>query len=1158
MKKKQMGRICNSDPFKKILQVMKLSVFFFFLGFVQVLASNSFAQKTKLSLDVKNVSIESVLLDIENQSEYKFIYNKEKVDVDSHVNVQLQDKSVEEALDILLEGRNISYTLFRNNIVLSTADAPTIQGQQQKSVSGKVTDSSATPLPGVTIIVKGINKGTVTDAQGGYSLAGVPSDAILTFSFVGMKTQEVDVAGRTVINIKLEEESIGIEEVVAVGYGKVQKKEELTGSVAVVKTEALADRVSPSVINMLQGTAAGVTVRQESSYPGMIGSIMIRNTSSWQGSTEPLYVIDGVISTSSDFSRLSSTDIGSISVLKDAASSAIYGMRAGNGVIIINTKQGNAEKTQLTYQVSNTMQEATSITSRPPDTYTALAMSNKALKNLGFTDDHPWIFAADELEYFKTHNFDPLDAVLGDPGIKNHTLSVSGGKGDTKYYVSGSVFNQDGFTKNYTYNKYSFLAKVSGKINKNVSFDLTFNMGWSDMNQPYAGDDYAQGGVFGWTLAEQRFVPPYIDGKPLREMTTIADGQSGIQHLKSNMSKPVFKLKYQVPFVKGLSVSGIASYENQYDYMKRFVTVPYYYAFKMTGSHNHIYTNEVDITQGNNGLLPSGVVRGLCGGLENQLTVNTARLYSYDLQGIVNYDRIFGKHNISAMAGYEQWATGGDYLNGWGRNYTNTNFQEIDGADPGEKYTGVSGTQTNLSGQASYFGRFDYNYDRKYMLGFTFRADGTYIFPPDSRWGYFPAVSAAWNMSEEAFFERLKPYVSTLKLRASYGLTGSSATGPWQWQQSYAYSSSINYILDGVASSGVGLGTVVNPNITWEKNKNIDLGTDITLFKGLGTITMDYWHKKTTDILAARVSSTPNTVGASLPAVNYGEAAASGFEISVGHNNSIGAFKYGASGNFAISSNKYLKIDQSTIVRDYQNVIGTSIDGQIWGYHCEGIIRSQADVDKILAEHGDNFTLFGYKPKPGMLMYSDVRGPLGTDSPDGIVDGYDQDRLTQDAVPRINYGIHLNCEWKGFALNMDFAGFAKYKGLVDEYHGRRPYFPWGIWLGYNLWEDFWTADNPNAAMPDPCWSDENLTGYNVQAVSDFWIKNRSFLRLKNVNLSYSLPSRILDTVKVKGVTFYVAGENLLTFSNYYIDPEQNGMRALPVLKSVTLGAKITF
>lgn len=1038
-------------------------------------------------------------------------------------------------------------------------DVSRVPVQQTKTVSGKVTNSEQQPLPGVTVSVKGTARQTATDSNGQYAIADIPDTSVLVFSILGMKTQERSVSGLTTLDVQMEEETILLEEMVAVGYGKVMRKEELTGSIATVEAAMLANKAAPSTINLLQGAAAGVTVNQDVSYPGMAGSIKVRETSSWQGSSQPLFVIDGIISTTADFSRLSPADIESISVLKDAASAAIYGMRAGNGVILVTTKQGNLGKVQMTYQTSYGMQSPTSRVGRP-STYTQALLNNDAFRNWGAADDNPGMYTQDELDYFKNNSFDPLEGVLGNPAIQTHDLTMSGGAGDTRYYISGSYLNQDGYTRNYNFNKYSLLAKLDGKINQQLSFNLTLNLAWNGAQQPYFnGDgDQRQETAFGWMVATAFNRPNYINGSPVytgENMVQIINGEAGFSKPKSNLVKPIFKLKYQVPFVQGLSVSGVFSYNNTYDYMKRFVTVPKGYAFKMTGGHGHIYSDEIDTSQGVNGLVPIPQTQSSIGGANNQLNVNTSRNYGYNLQFLADYERTIGKHTIAALAGYEQWETWGDYLNAWGRNYVNTNYQEINGADPDVIHRQPSGSQMNLSGQSSYFGRLDYNYDRKYMLGFTFRADGTYIFPPDSRWGYFPAGSVAWNVSEEHFFEPLKPYVSGFKIRAAYGLTGSSAVSPWQWQQSYNYFSSINYILDGAISAGTGIGGVINPDITWEKNSQLDLGLDITFFDRLGSLSVGYWQKKTTDILAPRTASTPNTVGAVLPDVNYGEAAARGFELVLGHDNAIGAFRYGISGNLAFSSNKYLKIDQAHTVRDYENLIGHPVAGRIMGFHSEGIIRSQADVDRILAEHGDDFTIFGYKPQPGMLMYTDLRGPLGVDGPDGKIDNYDLDYLSNNGIPRISYGFNVNAAWKGLALDLSFAGFARYTGVVDQYHGRKPYAVFGVW--FDMWEDFWTPENPNASMPDPTWHDW-IKGYNIDPVSTFWLQNRNFLRLKYVNLSYTVPTHLVNHVGLKGATVFMGGENLLTFSKYYLDPEQAGIRMLPVLKSFTLGAKITF
>ena len=623
--------------FQKILKMARFTVFCFFLGLMQVMAVESYSQQTRLSFELRDESLENVLRKIEKESEFFFLYNKDLINVDQKVNISAENELIRQILDELFKGTDIRYTIFDRQIVLSNIDLGNEANQPNKGVSGKVTDTSGAPLPGVSVVVKGTTTGTITDTNGTYSIANVSPDATLQFSFVGMKNQEVKVAGKTSINISMMEENIGIEEVIAVGYGKTQKKEELTGSISVVKATVLADKVSSSATNMLQGTAAGLTVNQDVSYPGMVGSIKVRNISSWQGSSEPLFVIDGVISSSSDFNRLSLSDIDNISVLKDAASAAIYGMRAGNGVILVTTKQGSTTKTQMTYQTSYSMQSPTNWTKRVKDAYTACLLNNTAYKNFGASDSDPGVYTQDELDYFKTHSFDRVEDIKGTPALKNHTLSLSGGTGDTKYYISGSAFDQDGFTKNYNFSKYSLLAKLSGKVNKNISFNLNLNIGWNKTRQPYVGYENASQGVLtGWSIATPLMQPTYINGKVVNNsqenMVLAANGDAGFNNSKSNMIKPVFQIKYQVPFIKGLSLTGIGSYQNTYDYSKTFVSIPYGYAFKMTGGHNHIYSDEVDTSQGDRGLLSVSQIQASIDGAKNRLTINTARYQSYDLQ----------------------------------------------------------------------------------------------------------------------------------------------------------------------------------------------------------------------------------------------------------------------------------------------------------------------------------------------------------------------------------------------------------------------------------------------------------------------------------------------------------------------------------------------
>lgn len=1129
-----------------------------------------------ISISADNKKLGDILSRIEKLAHVKFSFNPKTIPINAKVSVDLRDTKLKDVLGDLLEPLRITYEVVGDYVILSkpliTAsadlnDSDSLNKMRMEvyalSVSGTVTSATGETMPGVNIIQKGTTNGAATDAEGRYSLTVSDEDAVLVFSSIGYITQEVAVMGRSLIDVIIAEDVQNLEEVVIVGsYGQTIKEEALISSVATIKSNVFANRPTPSVTTSLQGAAAGLTVSQASSAPGATASILIRNTSSWQGGSDPLYVIDGVISTVSDFSRLNPEDIDNLSVLKDAASAAIYGMRAGNGVILVTTKQGSSTKTQINFQTFYVSQAPTSITERIPTMYESALMTNKFFDNLGSNASSLNRYASDELDYFKTHNFDPMKGVWSNPNMLNHNLSITGGSSKIKYYLSGSYLDQNGASKNYEYKKYSLLAKLSGEVAKGFTFDFILNMGWSNGQQPFNPyDDQNQGVIVGWALAMPRSTPSYINGLPVgnnlygSNLAELARGAAGFTNGSSNMIKPIIQLKYQIPGVQGLSIKGLFSYNNTYDYSKRFASTPYYYAFKKTGSNNNIFSDEIDTSQGVNGLIPDGNVKNGIGGVDNALQINTSRFRLYDAQAMINYERAFGKHNVSTMAGYEKTSTRGDYLNASGIIYVNTNYQEINGADGDVKNRQPSGDQINLSGQASYFGRLDYNYTQKYLLGFTFRADGTYHFPPDNRWGYFPAVSAGWNIAKESFFEPLTKYVNAFKIRSSYGLTGSSATSPWQWQQNYGYNPSINYILDGTISSGISLAGTINPNITWEKNHIFDIGTDISILDGLANLTIDYWNKKTTDILAARTASTPNTVGASLPAVNYGEAEAEGFEVTVGHQKAIGNFHYSVSANWAASSNKYLKIDQAQTVRDYQNALGHPINGRIWGYRSEGIIRTQADADKIIAEHGANFTILGYKPVPGMLMYSDIRGPLGMDKPDGKVDGYDLEAISDYGVPRITYGLSINADWKGFALNTQFAGFARYIGQVDDYHGKRPYGAYGVW--FEMWRNFWTPETPNAAMPDPTWFDW-FKGNNINAPSTFWLRDRSFLRLKYVNLSYTVPAKLLSNYQLKEAAIYFAGENLFTFSKYYLDPEQNNMRQLPMLKSYTIGIKLTF
>jgi TonB-linked SusC/RagA family outer membrane protein len=497
MKKKQMGRICNSDPLKKILRIMKLSVFLFFLSFVQAFASHSYAQKTKLSVDSKNASIESVLLDIENQSDYKFIYNKKKVDVDSRVNIQLQEKTIKETLNALFEGRNVNYAFFGNNIVLTNPEADTVEMQQQKSISGKVTDSSGTPIPGVTVLVKGTTTGTITDGNGNFSLANVSENATLQFSFVGMKTQEIPMTGKTSINVTMAEETVGIEEVVAIGYG-TKLKGELTGSISKVNSDKIESRPVTGTMEALQGLVPGVTITRQNGKPGRQDyELKIRGASSINGNV-PLVLVDGI---PGDISLINPNDIESLTVLKDAAA-AIYGARAADGVILVTTKRGKKSDTPLISYSYNLAFKRPSILKKTTTTAHFVEMFNEANANDGdpqtFSDATLAKVAANDPGvgpgenwgvtsypmFYQSH--DRYGDIFETAQRQTHNLSISGGTDYSTYLISAGYLNDNGniSTGKNSSDRYNLRMSLQTKLRKNINLDANISYDSRNITEP--------------------------------------------------------------------------------------------------------------------------------------------------------------------------------------------------------------------------------------------------------------------------------------------------------------------------------------------------------------------------------------------------------------------------------------------------------------------------------------------------------------------------------------------------------------------------------------------------------------------------------------------------------------------------------------------------
>ncbi len=1152
------------QKWKKTIRVMKLTFGLILFTMLTATAVNSYSQTHSISLKLKNANILDVFKEIERTSDFGFFFKSEELNLEKRQSINFKGATIDDIMKKVLD-EQYSYRILDKNIVVTKGRLDVVTQQKGKKVTGKITDKGGNPLPGVSVVVKGSTTGVITDASGNYSISNIPENAILQFSFIGMRSQEVVVTGRSTIDITLTENIVGLDEVVVVGYG-VQKRENLASSISTIKPGILNDKPTASAANLLQGTAAGVLVSLNGGYPGAGASIKIRETGSWTGGSTPLYVIDGVQRSSADFAALNPTDIDNISILKDAGSAAIYGIQAANGVILVTTKTGKGMAPSLQYSFNYSMQTPTVIP-QLMNAYQSVLTYNKMYDQLGISSSDSRYYSPDEIEYFKTHSFSKYDAAWNNPLLANHNLSMNGSMGNhTDYRISFGYLDQTGATKN-SYDKYTTLMSVDSRISKDLELTAAVGLTWDKSTFPYcrSSTDPSMSSFFYDAYRANKTIPATINGLPTAQWhtaynpTAILEGLGGNVKNTTTRIDPRISLTYKIPGIEGLSVKGSFSYHNYYYHLKRFGQSYNMYYFKTTGAHNHILTNVIDSTKGTNGAVKAQT--STFGTYDEQLYEQYQTQSSYQGNLSLNYARRFGKHDLSAFVAYEESKSKGYYSSLWSNGFPNRDYQEFDGTTGSGDNRGVGGSTQNLNGYASYIGRLDYNYDSKYIFGFTMRVDGTYIFPPDKRWGYFPSFSGAWNIAKESFLEPYKKYLDVVKLRASYGVTGSSNTSAWQWQESYNQGSS-GALLGGTLQPSVSMGGSINPNVTWEKNYVTNLGLDLAMPNRLASLTVDAWYKKTTDILGSRSASVPSTVGASLPAVNYGEGSAQGLDVTVGHANKIGDLNYSLQFNLGYSSNKYLKVDQAANVRPYEDRIGTPMNGGIWGLHCEGIIRTQADVDKILAEHGANFTIFGRKPEPGMLMYSDVRGAPGTDKADGKIDGYDMDWLTWNATPRINYGFNITMDWKGFDLSVQFSGVTKYKiytgnGAGPGWDGQTSEAPTTDWL------DMWTPENTNASLPSAVNEQWAGKGSNIDYTSDFWIKDGSYLRLSSLVIGYTLPSKLFKHIPTfKGLRVYCSGTNLfyLTKSGTakYYDPENISIQTYPITKTFTFGVSANF
>lgn len=1138
----------------KIRRIMKLTLLFTLLCILHI-SANTYAQTTQVSVDVQNGTFYDVVKQIEKQSEYLFFYNSKDIPNDLPVSLQETKSNITVILDHLVKEYNLSYKINDRHIFLTRNTAVQQQQQQGKRITGTVKDPNGEPIIGANVMEKGTTNGTITDVEGRFSLNVASLDATLIISYIGYASTEISSKNESVINVTLKEDSKALEEVVVVGYTTV-KKELLTGSVSSMKmTDELKNTPSITPVDALAGKLAGVNVSTANGLPGEFSSVSIRAKSSWNDQNV-LFVIDGMISSATDFNNLSSNEIENVTVLKDAASAAIYGSRAAGGVIVVTTKKGTyGQKIKIDYSFN------TGFDKRGKEMeLTSGVQTAEYYNRINPTSDPiSWAWSQEDIEWIKTVNngwgYDLIDAVWQNPKITTHNIGISGGSEKVKFYAGGSFTKQDGFLDNLGYKKNNFRLNLSAKLTDNLDVSGQFSLNTNNRQLMTGGSPNMVGdihAVYKWMKGWQPDYPIYTDsGEPIdigwwANLPAQIRGDGG--YLRSKTLNPTMNISatYKIPFVQGLSAK--ASYSKSYssfrakDYQKRYKMA------KMKKEGLHIWnTSDDDII----GYVWSGQVSKDY--LEERTTWGDN--WQYNLQ--LSYARTFNnRHNLNASLVFEKYETNNGGMAAGVETFPvyNTDQWWATSSDRNDSYVKAyegSGDDKKYYtdqalGRQSWIGQLLYDYDGKYLFNASYRYDGSMNFAPDKRWGFFPSSSVGWVISKESFFK--SNVIDFLKLRGSVGLTGNDAIGGWQWQQSYVSSNSAYFGTGDKISTGITYGVLPNEDLTWEKSLSYNVGVEMNFLDHFN-LTAEYYYTNTYDILGTRALDVPPTFSQKLPAENYGEVHAQGAELSIGYENKFGDFNISGSFVASYANANYAKYDDDKVAYDYERKVGRSLTA-VYGYKADRIIFTQEELDKFNTEH-PGFNFHGIKPEIGQLVYKDLSGPDG--KPDGIVDNYDQVVLKKRNNP-IVLGLSLGAEWKGLAVNAVFNGNLGQDRFIydmfDTYDWNR------MWL--TAYKESWSSDNPGGTMPlrKNYYAGDKTYGQKT----DYWLKKANFFRLKNLNVSYTIPQHLYNRIGLDKVQVYFTGSNVFVISNFsknYYDPETANPWAFPIMKSYNFGISVT-
>ena len=1133
--------IINHALWIKIMK-MSLTQLVFAISFVSLCYSSvANAQdklKTTISISLEDKSLKTILTKLEKEADVKFIYSSEVIQVERITSIKAKKQSLAVVLDAFLSPLNVSFRGIEDGIVLSLKDVDPNQATDVKrakldviiaadqTIKGTITDEKGEKLPGVSIAIKGTSRGTTTNSNGEYSISVLDDKAVLVFSFVGYESQEVLVGNKTQVDISLKVDSKALEEVIVVGFG-TQKRVNLTGAISTVDLKKFVNMPVTNSTQLLQGVQ-GVYVNQAGGQPGRDGATIRIRGQGTLNNNNPLVLVNGI---EFPLSEVNPNDILSISVLKDAASAAIYGSRAANGVILVTTKSGSKEKFQMRYNVYKGFQQVNYLPDVIKDPVQFMELRNKAMINGGrlivdysqsLIDEYKNGMKTDPYTY---PNNDWFDIMFKSAPIQEHNLQFSGGSENITYSLSLGYLDQEGVMMGSNSNRYSLAFNSTAQVSKRLKIGTNINAIYRNINEPVAGAQNLMGSI----LKAQAFYPTYLKDGRYANTFIRTTGHNIFRH-PIVLAKEGQNLTTQQKYLINL----FAEYELPFD-----ITFKVNVGLNKSDDLNSIFVPDIYIYQNKTEAVTRVPFNGDAYSPPQQ-NRGTRKTFGGEMNitvfNTLNWSRSFKDiHNFNSLLGFSTESFSNNSF--WAQNegYLGNDLFEL---NAGSSNPAVFSTSTK-SRLNSYFGRIGYNYKEKYLVEANFRYDGSSRFAKDRRWGFFPSFSAGWRLDREDFLSNIS-WLSELKLRASWGKLGNERIDLFRYlnlinlSQDYPFGTNI--------SAGAAVTSYNDPNITWETSNIANFGVNTSFLENKIGLEIDVFKKSTFDIL--RAVNLPAQVGnLNGPIRNIGAVDNTGFELGLYYRNNVKGFNYQINGSVTRVINEVIDLKgqsifgSNTIIKEGYPINSYNL------IHAIGIFQSQQEIDSSPFQTKDT--------KPGYLKYQDTNG-------DGFITEADR-VISSGVIPEFTYQFSLNLAYKGFEISAFFQGVQNIKTYASLIAAQPFWFGTSVTKEWTT--DAWTPENKNARLPI-LTTYESSVNENYRS-SDFWLKDASYLRMKNLQIGYNIPAKITSRYGITNLKFYLNGQNLLTFSEMKdFDPEKNingvNFYEYPTVKMYTAGLNVTF